>query len=167
MPESLPTLPCELEFGTIVEADDGDYIYLENGLIKFSDMVPDPYEDDEPEVIVGFDFPLIDLEDKTEELKPPPKKRVCKKKTDTTDEEPKKRGRPPKPKDIIEACVPPKPRGRPKKEKPEKTRAPTAYNLFVKEHLPIINKEHPDLDKKAKMTMVSDLWKLAKANAVD
>ena len=60
-----------------------------------------------------------------------------------------------------------KKRGRPPKnpEKVKRTREPTAYNLFVKEHLPMINAEHPNLDKTQKLQLISALWKKAKENA--
>jgi glutamate 5-kinase len=38
----------------------------------------------------------------------------------------------------------------------------SAYNRFVKEQLPVLVKQSPELDNKARMTRVSEMWKSLK-----
>jgi hypothetical protein len=48
------------------------------------------------------------------------------------------------------------------------SRAPrklSPYNRFVKEQLPLLVKDHPEMDNKARMTHVSSMWK--KMSAAD
>ena len=56
-----------------------------------------------------------------------------------------------------------------KKEKQEKEeggekkkREPTAYNLFVKEKLPLVKEEFPDLTRQDLMRKVGEMWKATK-----
>ena len=42
-------------------------------------------------------------------------------------------------------------------------REPTAYNLFVKEQMPIMKEKYPDEDYREYMTKISVLWKAKKA----
>ena len=65
-----------------------------------------------------------------------------------------------------------KKKGEPKKKKakkgsnedaePKKKREPTAYNLFVKEKMPIIKEEFPELSRQDLMKKVGELWKAQK-----
>ena len=45
---------------------------------------------------------------------------------------------------------------------PKKKREPTAYNLFVKEKMPIIKEEFPDLSRQDLMKKVGEMWKAQK-----
>tara|TARA_B100001540_G_scaffold315818_1_gene344029 strand:+ start:718 stop:1023 length:306 start_codon:yes stop_codon:yes gene_type:complete len=45
---------------------------------------------------------------------------------------------------------------------PKKKREPTAYNLFVKEKMPIIKEEFPDLSRQDLMRKVGEMWKAQK-----
>ena len=45
---------------------------------------------------------------------------------------------------------------------PKKKREPTAYNLFVKEKMPIIKEEFPELSRQDLMKKVGELWKVQK-----
>ena len=45
---------------------------------------------------------------------------------------------------------------------PKKKREPTAYNLFVKEKMPIIKEEFPELSRQDLMKKVGELWKAQK-----
>ena len=56
-----------------------------------------------------------------------------------------------------------------KKEKEEKEeggekkkREPTAYNLFVKEKMPLVKEEFPDLTRQDLMRKVGEMWKATK-----
>jgi len=49
-----------------------------------------------------------------------------------------------------------------KKKKKKKKREPTAYNLFVKEKMPIIKEEFPELSRQDLMKKVGELWKAQK-----
>ena len=46
--------------------------------------------------------------------------------------------------------------------KPKKKREPTAYNLFVKEKMPILKEEFPELSRQDLMKKVGELWKTQK-----
>lgn len=63
----------------------------------------------------------------------------------------KKRGRPPKP--VVGV------------KKPRKPRAPTAYNLFMKENLPKLAKANPGLKSNEYMLMCSALWETYKSSS--
>lgn len=55
--------------------------------------------------------------------------------------------------------------GRPRKEKPEKTRkprAPTAYNLFLKEKILEYGNSHPELTTQERMKLAVNEWNLRK-----
>ena len=45
---------------------------------------------------------------------------------------------------------------------PKKKREPTKYNLFVKEQMPIVKEEFPDLNRQDLMKKVGELWKVSK-----
>ena len=45
---------------------------------------------------------------------------------------------------------------------PKKKREPTAYNLFVKEKMPIIKEEFPELSRQDLMKKVGEMWKAQK-----
>ena len=47
--------------------------------------------------------------------------------------------------------------------KSDKPRALNAYNHFVKAKLPEIAKEHPEMDNRARMKHVSEIWKTMSA----
>jgi hypothetical protein len=47
-------------------------------------------------------------------------------------------------------------------EEPKKKREPTAYNLFVKEQMPLIKKEFPELSRQDLMRKVGEAWKASK-----
>jgi len=51
-------------------------------------------------------------------------------------------------------------RGRPKKEKDAKprTRAPTAYNIFLRETLTQLSQDYPQIPNNERMKMASRLW---------
>ena len=46
-------------------------------------------------------------------------------------------------------------------EEPKKKREPTAYNLFVKEQMPLIKEEFPELSRQDLMRKVGEAWKAA------
>ena len=46
--------------------------------------------------------------------------------------------------------------------KEKKKREPTAYNLFVKEMMPTIKEEFPDLSRQDLMRKVGEMWKAKK-----
>jgi hypothetical protein len=48
-------------------------------------------------------------------------------------------------------------------EEPKKKREPTLYNLFVKEQMPIIKEEFPELSRQDLMKKVGEIWKAKKA----
>lgn len=53
--------------------------------------------------------------------------------------------------------------GRPRKEKKErKPRAPTAYNLFLKEHMLLIAQNHPEISTRERMKMAVEEWRKKK-----
>ncbi len=45
---------------------------------------------------------------------------------------------------------------------PKKKREPTAYNLFVKEKMPLLKEEFPDLSRQDLMKKVGEIWKAQK-----
>jgi len=45
---------------------------------------------------------------------------------------------------------------------PKKKREPTAYNLFVKEKMPIIKEEFPELFRQDLMRKIGEMWKAQK-----
>ena len=45
---------------------------------------------------------------------------------------------------------------------PKKKREPTKYNLFVKEQMPLIKEEFPDLNRQDLMRKVGEMWKMSK-----
>ena len=45
---------------------------------------------------------------------------------------------------------------------PKKKREPTKYNLFVKEQMPLIKEEFPDLNRQDLMRKVGEMWKNTK-----
>ena len=47
-------------------------------------------------------------------------------------------------------------------EEPKKKREPTAYNLFVKEQMPLIKEEFPELSRQDLMRKVGEAWKATK-----
>lgn len=47
-------------------------------------------------------------------------------------------------------------------EEPKKKREPTAYNLFVKEQMPLIKEEFPELSRQDLMRKVGEAWKASK-----
>jgi hypothetical protein len=47
-------------------------------------------------------------------------------------------------------------------EEPKKKREPTLYNLFVKEQMPIIKEEFPELSRQDLMKKVGEIWKAKK-----
>ena len=47
-------------------------------------------------------------------------------------------------------------------EEPKKKREPTAYNLFVKEKMPIVKNDYPELSRQDLMKKVGELWKKQK-----
>ena len=47
-------------------------------------------------------------------------------------------------------------------EEPKKKREPTAYNLFVKEHMPIVKEGFPELSRQDLMKKVGEMWKAQK-----
>lgn len=47
---------------------------------------------------------------------------------------------------------------------PKKKRAPTEYNLFMKERIMKLRLEHPDIDKKELMSMGAQDWQRQKAD---
>lgn len=52
-----------------------------------------------------------------------------------------------------------------KRRESDKPRALNAYNHFVKAKLPEIAKEHPEMDNRARMKHVSEIWKTMSAEA--
>jgi hypothetical protein len=44
-------------------------------------------------------------------------------------------------------------------EEPKKKREPTAYNLFVKEHMPLVKEEFPELSRQDLMKKVGEIWR--------
>ena len=44
-------------------------------------------------------------------------------------------------------------------EEPKKKREPTAYNLFVKEHMPLVKQEFPELFRQDLMKKVGEIWR--------
>ena len=47
-------------------------------------------------------------------------------------------------------------------EEPKKKREPTHYNIYVKEQMPIIKEEFPELSRQDLMRKVGELWKMKK-----
>ena len=47
-------------------------------------------------------------------------------------------------------------------EEPKKKREPTAYNIYVKEQMPLIKEEFPDLSRQDLMRKVGETWKVKK-----
>ena len=47
-------------------------------------------------------------------------------------------------------------------EEPKKKREPTQYNIFVKEQMPLIKEEFPELSRQDLMRKVGELWKVKK-----
>ena len=47
-------------------------------------------------------------------------------------------------------------------DEPKKKREPTAYNLFVKDKMPIIKEEFPDLSRQDFMRKIGEMWKASK-----
>jgi hypothetical protein len=47
-------------------------------------------------------------------------------------------------------------------EEPKKKREPTKYNIFVKEQMPLIKEEFPELSRQDLMRKVGELWKMKK-----
>ena len=47
-------------------------------------------------------------------------------------------------------------------EEPKKKREPTHYNIFVKEQMPLIKEEFPELSRQDLMRKVGELWKMKK-----
>lgn len=45
-----------------------------------------------------------------------------------------------------------------KKKKKKFTRQPTEYNFFIKDNLPIVKKQNPDLNYKEVLSKVAELW---------
>lgn len=146
----MDTNALNYEIGSIVQHDDGnDYIVYQdekgNNIWQlFKNCSESSDSDDELEIVQGFyeeEVPkkYVKLER--------PKKTIKHKLVDLDT--------------IIDTIVEKKPRGRPPKvlDKPKRIRAATDYNIFVKEHLPTVNKENPELDRKAKMQLVGKMWK--------
>jgi uncharacterized protein YdiU (UPF0061 family) len=50
---------------------------------------------------------------------------------------------------------------------PKKKRAPTEYNLFMKERIMKLRQEHPDIDKKELMSMGAKEWQKQKADKLE
>ena len=44
-------------------------------------------------------------------------------------------------------------------EEHKKKREPTAYNLFVKEHMPLVKEEFPELSSQDLMKKVGEIWR--------
>jgi hypothetical protein len=160
-----------MEHTTIFEEDDCDMIVYCDGQGNMISEAFAPHDYDffyEEPMPTQIGFVVYDDSDvsnptvPTIDTKPPVKKKITKKKT--TEDITRGRGRPRKTPDLLEECVPKKPRGRPKKEVSNTPkRAPTLYNLFVKEHLPTINTQHPEKSKKERMEMISVMWKASKS----
>lgn len=51
------------------------------------------------------------------------------------------------------------------KSAPKKKRAPTAYNLFMKDMIKDLRQKYPDIDKKELMSMGAKEWQKQKAKA--
>lgn len=51
------------------------------------------------------------------------------------------------------------------KSAPKKKRAPTAYNLFMKDMIKELRQKHPDIDKKELMSMGAKEWQKQKSKA--
>ena len=49
-------------------------------------------------------------------------------------------------------------------EKPNKKRTPTVYNLFVKDEMNKIKKNHPEIPNKDRLSEIARLWKEKKKN---
>ena len=47
-------------------------------------------------------------------------------------------------------------------EEPKKKREPTAYNIFVKENMPLVKEEFPELSRQDLMRKVGEMWKAKK-----
>ena len=45
---------------------------------------------------------------------------------------------------------------------PKKKREPTKYNIFVKEQMPLIKEEFPDLNRQDLMRKIGEMWKNTK-----
>ena len=69
--------------------------------------------------------------------------------------------------DLKNEGKPAKKEKKPKKEDGEekKKREPTAYNLFVKEKMPLLKEEFPDLSRQDLMKKVGEIWKAKKEEA--
>lgn len=64
--------------------------------------------------------------------------------------------------DTLASCIA-KPDAMTGKGGPKKKRAPTEYNLFMKERIMKLRQEHPDIDKKELMSMGAQDWQNQKA----
>lgn len=141
----------DYEVGSIVQHDDGcDYMVTLDlkGKHVWQLFKDKSDSEDELEIVQGFD----DTSTRVTCISIKPKK------PDTAAKKPiKHKANLVDVNDIVEK----KPRGRPPKvlDKPKRTRPPTDYNIFVKEHLPKVNIDNPGLDKKAKMQLIGQLWK--------
>ena len=47
-------------------------------------------------------------------------------------------------------------------DEPKKKREPTLYNIFVKEQMPLIKEEFPELSRQDLMRKVGEAWKVSK-----
>lgn len=65
--------------------------------------------------------------------------------------------------DTLASCIA-KPDTMSGKGGPKKKRAPTEYNLFMKERIMKLRLEHPDIDKKELMSMGAQDWQRQKAD---
>ena len=67
--------------------------------------------------------------------------------------------------DLKNEGKPAKKEKKPKKEEDgeeKKKREPTAYNLFVKEKMPLLNEEFPNLSRQDLMKKVGEIWRAKK-----
>lgn len=70
--------------------------------------------------------------------------------------------------DLKNEGKPAKKEKKPKKEEDgeeKKKREPTAYNLFVKEKMPLLKEEFPNLSRQDLMKKVGEIWKAKKEEA--
>ena len=65
--------------------------------------------------------------------------------------------------DTLASCIA-KPDTMSGKGGPKKKRAPTEYNLFMKDRIMALRQEHPDIDKKELMSMGAQDWQRQKAD---
>lgn len=69
--------------------------------------------------------------------------------------------------DVLSACIAKPEASGSKGGVPKKKRAPTEYNLFMKERITKLRQEHPAIDKKELMSMGAKEWQKQKAEKLE